>query len=279
MEWTVAFDSGANLRNIDTPNNIHFGIAPLKIVIGDNSVSDDGGTSLEEMQIILDGEKKKTGSACPSVEDWRVLMEKGDAVIAITISKEVSGSFQSALIAKDMILESHPDKKIFVLNSMSGSGSMSFLVRKAVKLIKEGKDFKEVCCELETASKRSKTFFMIQNVDNLITNGRINPIVGRAIKTLKLCLLATVSEKGDLEVVSKIRNFEKAMDGCIDELAKRGYECKKFIISHCLNPKGAEEFKNKLLKKYPDAEIEVMETGLLCGYYVEKGGIIASVEA
>lgn len=279
MEWTVAFDSGCDLRNIEASDNIHWGIAPLKIMVGDGSISDDGNTSLEQLQQALDGTKKKTGSACPSVEDWKILMEKGDAVIAITISGEVSGSYQSALIAKDMVLENRPDKKIFVLNTLSGSGSMSFLVRNAVRLIEDGNDFDTVCHQLQTDAKKTKTFFMIQNVDNLVTNGRINHIVGRAIKTLKLCMLATVSEKGSLEVVAKTRNFQNSMDACIEELSKKGYECKKFIISHCLNPKGAEEFKNKLLKKFPSADVEIMRTSLLCGYYVEKGGVIASVEA
>ncbi len=279
MEWTIAYDSGADLRDMKSSNGISFKIAPLKIIVGEKTISDDGSTSLNQMQSMLDSGEKKTGTACPSIEDWRLLMEKGDAVIAITISGEVSGSFQSALIARDMVLENEPERKIFVLDSRCGSGGMGFLIERAARLIESGMGFEDICRELSLAAKKSKTFFMIQNVDNLITNGRINPIVGRAIKTLRLCLLAAVSKKGDLEVIGKSRNFHKSMDCCIEELSKRGFECKRFMISHCLNADGAEEFKKRLLKRYPLAEVKIMETGLLCGYYVEKGGIIASVES
>ena len=278
MNWTIAVDSGCDLRNLENSDNINYKIAPLKITIGDKSVEDDNSISLEALQDMLDNEKSKTGTACPSVEDWRLCMEEGDNIIAITISGEVSGSYQSAVIAKDMILEDEPHKNIFVLNTLSGSGSMTFLARRAAELIHEGKSFDEICTELSERAKKTKPFFMIQNVDNLITNGRLNHIVGKAIKTLKLALVATVSEKGDLEVISKARNFKHAMDRCLDECLKRGYEGKKVIISHCLNLEGAKEFKRRLLEKYPLANVEIMRTSLLCGYYVEKGGIIASFE-
>ena len=278
MIWTIAVDSGCDLRDIENKDDINFAIAPLKITIGEQSVEDDNSVSLEYLQRMLDEEKKKTGTACPSVEDWRLCMEKGDKIIAITISGEVSGSYQSAVIAKEMILEDHPEKEIFVLNTLSGSGSMSFLARRACELIKEGKSFEDICTELSERAKKTKPFFMIQNVDNLMTNGRLNHIVGKAIKTLKLALVATVSEKGDLEVISKARNFKNAMDRCLDECLKRGYKGEKVIISHCLNLDGANEFKRRLLEKYPGADVEIMRTSLLCGYYVEKGGIIASFE-
>lgn len=278
MKWTIAFDSGCDLRNFEPVETADLQLVPLTIHIGKNEVTDDGSTALEDFQLMLDEEKGKTGTACPSVGDWQKVMEESDQIIAVTISGAVSGSCQSARIARDIVLEEHPDKKILIYDSVSGSGTMEFLVRKAIQLIEEGNSFEDVCKGIDEYKKGSHIFFLLQNVDNLISNGRLNPLIGRAVKALNLCMLATVSPKGTMEVIAKVRTFHKAMDKSIEEALKRGAKPKKILISHCLNPKGAEKLKEKLLCHFKDAEIEIKKTGLICGYYAEKGGLIVALQ-
>ena len=278
MKWTIAFDAGSDIRNFEPELAANLELVPLTMVLNNKEVIDDGTTSLEEFQRMLDEEKGKTGTSCPSVGDWHSVMEKGDHVIAITISGAVSGSYQSASIAQDMILDENPDKDIFVLDSVSGSGSMDFLVRKALELIGQGCSFEEVCEGLREYNEHAEIFFLLQNVDNIMSNGRLNPIIGKAVKALKLCMLGTVSEEGTMEVIAKLRTFGKTMDKAIAESIKRGCSGKNIIISHCLNPEGAELMKKKLLVQYPDAHIEIQKTGLLCGYYAEKGGLIVALQ-
>ena len=278
MKWTIAFDSACDLRNFSATNSALLELIPLHIIIGEQEVVDDGSTSLESLQEMLDGEKKKTGTTCPSVGNWQTVMEKSENVIAITLSGAVSGSYQSASIARDIVLEEDPDKNIFVFDSVSGSGTMEFIVREAIRLIESNHSFEEVCQGIVDFRKDSNIFFLLQNVDNLITNGRLNPIIGKAVKALKLCMLATVSPDGTLGVIAKVRTFNKTMDKSIEEAVKRGCTGRKILISHCLNEKGALVLKEKLLKTFPDADIEIQRTGLICGYYAEKGGLIAAFQ-
>lgn len=278
MKWTIAFDAGCDMRNFDSIEAAHLELVPLTIQLGSHSIVDNGETSLEDFQKMLDEESGKTGTACPSVGSWHEVMEKGENVIAITISGSVSGSYQSATIAREMILEDEPDRNIFVMDSVSGSGTMEFLVRKAVELIEKGCSFEEVCKGIQDYRKNSQIFFLLQNIDNVMSNGRLNPIIGRAIKALKLCMLATVSPEGTMDVIAKVRTFNKTMDKSIDECIKRGCTGKRIIISHCLNEKGALVMKEKLLARFPQAEIEIRRTGLLCGYYAEKGGLIVALQ-
>ena len=279
MKWTIAFDSGCDLRNLHTEEeDLSLQLVPLKILLGDRELVDDGKTPLAEMQEMLDGTKCKTGTACPSVGEWRESMAQGDNVLAITISGTVSGSYQSACAARDMILEKHPERNIFVFNSISGSGTMLGLVTCAREQILAGASFSQVCQALEHCRERSEIFFLLQNVDNLMSNGRLKPLIGKAVKALHLCLLATVSPEGALGVIGKVGNFEKAMEKSLDECVKRGCTPKKAIISHCLNAAGAETLKRKLLARFPEAQVSIMETGLLCGYYAEKGGLILALE-
>ena len=278
MKWIIAFDSACDLRNFSTTGSAILELVPLHVIVGEHEVIDDGTTSLETLQQMLDCEKKKTGTNCPAVGDWQRIMEKGDNIIAITLSGAVSGSYQSASIARDMVLEESPDKNIFVFDSVSGSGTMEFIVREAVRMIENNCSFEEVCKGIQDYRKNSNIFFLLQNVDNLITNGRLNPIIGKAVKALKLCMLATVSPEGTLGVIAKVRTFNKTMDKSIEEAVKRGCNGKKILISHCLNEEGANILKEKLLKKFPDAEIEIQRTGLICGYYAEKGGLIAAFQ-
>ena len=278
MKWIIAFDAGCDMRNFDPVPGAHLELVPLTINLGSKSVVDDGNISLKDFQAMLDSETGRTGTACPSVGDWHKAMEKGENVIAVTISGSVSGSYQSAVIARDMILEEEPDKNIFVFDSVSGSGTMEFMVRKAVELIEKGCSFEEVCQGITDYRKHSEIFFLLQNIDNVMSNGRLNPIIGKAVKALKLCMLATVSPEGTMDVIAKVRTFGKTMDKSIAEAVKRGVKGKHIIISHCLNLKGAELMKSKLLEVFPEAAIEIRSTGLLCGYYAEKGGLIVALQ-
>lgn len=278
MKWTIAFDSGCDLRELPVSASAELVLVPLKIRLGSREVVDDGTTSLETLQQMLDSEKGKTGTACPSVGEWHEVMERGENVLAITISGAVSGSYQSALAAKNLVHDEDPHKNIYVMNSVSGSGTMQAIVDTALRLIGEGCSFEEVCQGMEDCRSRSQIFFLLQNVDNIMSNGRLNPIIGRAVKALKLCLLATVSEEGKLGVISKVRGFRKTMDQAIRECISRGCHPRKVLITHCLNPDGAEVMKTKLLERFPLAEVQIMQTGLLCGYYAEKGGLIVALE-
>ena len=279
MTWTIAFDSGCDLRDLPVNGAAELVLVPLKIRLGDSEVVDDGSTSMEELQERLDSEKVKTGTACPSVGDWHEVMERGENVLAITISGAVSGSYQSALAARHLVHDEDPHKNVFVMDSVSGSGTMQALVETALRLIEAGKSFEEVCQGVQDCRSRSEIFFLLQNVDNIMSNGRLNPIIGRAVKALKLCLLATVSEEGKLGVIAKVRGFRKTMDKAIKEAMDRGCHPRRIIITHCLNPDGAEVMKTKLLEQFPLAEVEVLPTGLLCGYYAENGGLIVALES
>ena len=279
MKWTIAFDAGCDIRDIPTVEGVDLVLVPLKILLGDGEVTDDGSVPMAELQRQLDGAAGKTGTACPSVGDWHHIMEDSDRLIAITLSGAVSGSYQSACIARDMVLEEQPGKALWVMDSVSGSGTMEFLVRKAVEGIQSGLSFNAVCDSLRRSRSEAEIFFLLQNVDNLMSNGRLNPLLGRAVKALKMCMLGTVSPEGTMEVIGKVRGFDKLMDKCLDTCAARGCTAPRAaIISHCLNPQGAEQLKAKLEARFPGVAVEIRETGLICGYYAEKGGLIVALQ-
>lgn len=279
MKWTIVFDSGCDLRQLPQYEDIRLRLVPLQILVGDQAVTDDGTTSLQALQATLDSTRCKTGTACPSVGAWKDAMSDGDNVIAVTISGAVSGSYQSACAARDMLQEKDPHRNIWVYDSVSGSGTMKALVDCAAEQIQSGADFPQVCRAMEYCRSRSQIFFLLQNIDNLMSNGRLKPLIGKAVKALRLCLLATVSPEGDLGVIGKVCNFEKAMDKALEECVSRGCLPEKAIITHCLNLPGAKVLQKKLKARFPGIRTEIMEAGLLCGYYAEKGGLILSLEA
>lgn len=278
MKWTIAFDAGCDIREIPTVEGAELALVPLKLLLRDKEITDDGSVTTAQLQQQLDA-AGKTGTACPSVGDWHRIMEGSDCVIAITLSSAVSGSYQSACIARDMTLEEAPDKEIYVMDSVSGSGTMEFLVRKAVEGVQAGLPFSHICESLQQSRSQAEIFFLLQNVDNLMSNGRLNPLLGRAVKALKMCMLGTVSSKGTMEVIGKVRGFSKLMDKCLDACIARGCTAPRAaIISHCLNPQGAEQMKEKLESRFPGIAVEIRETGLICGYYAEKGGLIVALQ-
>ena len=142
MKWTIAFDSGCDLRDWKPVKEVSLRLVPLQIVLGKENITDDGSTGLEQLQKRLDAARCKTGTACPSVGQWKTAMDEGENVIAITISGAVSGSYQSACTARDLLLEKNPDRNFFVMNSVSGSGGMLSLVNCALEEIRKGSSFR-----------------------------------------------------------------------------------------------------------------------------------------
>ena len=276
MKWTIVFDSGCDLRNFDPIPSADLKLVPLTLLVGEHQVVDDGTTSLEDFQALLDREKGRTGSACPSVGDWQHIMEDCENCIVITLAATLSGSYQSACIARDMVLENQPDRNIFVLDSCSASAGMQFMVDKAIELVEQDCDFATVCRELEVMREHTKVFLMLQNVDNLISNGRLNIVLGKALKALRLCIVGNLSPDGTLSVTGKVRDMNAAMEKAISQAVECGCTGRRLRVTHCLNPEGAKVLENKLRQRFPDADIQVQRNALLCGYYVEKGGLLLS---
>ncbi|MEA4815280.1 MAG: DegV family protein [Lachnospiraceae bacterium] len=280
MKFNIVVDSSCDLRKLETSSeDIGFSHVPLSIIVGNDIFVDDENLDTSDMIDKIYSYKGKTGTACPSPEAWYNKFMMADEIIAITITGSLSGSYNSACLAKTMVLEKHPDKKIHVIDSLSTGPEMSLIAKKAAELAASGKDFYGVCSELEEYRKSTHLLFVLKSLENLAKNGRVSKAVAKVAGILNIQVVGIASSEGTLKLLSQCRGASKTYAKIIEEIKQRGYKGGKIILTHCLNEKAAEALKTLFIEALGASNIDVMPSSGLCCYYAEKGGLLIGFEA
>ena len=198
--------------------------------------------------------------------------------IAITITGAMSGSYRSACAAKDMIAEDYPDKKIYVMDSMSTGPELMLLTRRAITYAMEDIDFDTMVKRMNNYKKMTHLYFVLETMDNLIKNGRVNKFEAGVASMLGIKVMGRASSEGTLEVVKKSRGKTKVYDKLIEDMLEYGYIGGNVIISHCHNEAMAGYLKLKIIEKYPESHVTIVNTGGLCSFYAQERGVLVGYE-
>ena len=272
----IVADSSGDLHSL---GGFPFASAPLKIIAGEREWVDNAELKVEEMVEYLLKYKGKSGSACPSPSDWLEAFEDYENVFCITISSNLSGSYNSACIACEEYMAQNPGRKAHVFDSLSTGPEMRLIMDKTVELSGEGKSFEEII-EIVSHYKVNKCalLFTLESMQNLANNGRVSHLVAKAAGILNIRPLGVASEIGTLEMLEKPRGAKKAVASAYKIMLERGYKGGKLYIAHCMNPSISESLKETVLADFPEAKIDVYPLGGLTSFYAEKGGMLAGFE-
>lgn len=277
MSKSIISDSSANLAHGFTPKSgASFESIPLTLRVDEKEFRDDDQLDVNELITAFQEYDGPARSACPAPEDWaRAFREGGDEIIAVAMSGKLSGSYNSAMLAKQMVEEEFPDKKIHVVNSKTTAGPEEKIVRKIDELFVDGKPFEEVVEEIEKFRDDQQILFTLKNFDNLIKNGRMSKLVGKVASRLNIRVIGGRSDEGDLEVLHKTRGETKAYAKLVEEMEKKkDMTDAEVIITHTNNEIGAKAIAKLIEKKYPVKSVEIKENGGLNSFYSEDEGII-----
>ena len=276
----IVSDSSCDIRYIENcAKNLSIEFVPLKITIDNIDFVDDENLDIDEMYKEMSRCTGKSSTTCPCPDDYEKAFEGADEIYVITISSNLSGSYNTANIAKQIHLEKHPNKKIHIFDSLSTSGTMSLLIYKINELVNKNKTFEYICEKVEDYKiKNTHLVFVLHSVDNLVRNGRLNRVIGAAISALGIKIVGRASEIGTLEPFSKVRAISKVYKCFINEMEKMEYKGGKVVISHANNEKDALEIKNLILEKYNNAVVEIIEAKGLVTYYAQEKGVLMAFE-
>lgn len=280
MKKTILVDSACDLKNIENiADGISYHRIPLKILVGDKEFVDDEALNAVQMMEEVYAYPGKTSSACPGPEDWAQYFREADESYVITITSNLSGSYNSAMVAKEMVLEEYPDKKIYILDSLSAGAEMVLQARKMYELVAQGTPFEEVCKIMDDyAVNHTRIVFMLYSIENLVKNGRVSRIAGMAAGLLNLHMIGRATEEGTIASFGKARNKKKGAAIALEEMEREGYRGGKVVIGNCGNPVGSDMMKEAIMDKYGDVEFEFLELGGLCSYYAERNGLMIGYE-
>jgi len=274
-KFKIVADSSADLLML---SDINFCSAPLKIITAEAEYVDDEKLDVKNMVNRLCKYKGKSSTSCPNPEDWLKAFGDAQFIFCVTITGTLSGSYNAAAVAKDMYESLYPDRKVFVLNSLSTGPEMKLIIEKICSLISETEDFDYICEQTTKYCKQTGLLFVLESMKNLANNGRVSPIVAKAAGLLGIRVVGKASEKGDLQQLDKCRGQEKALSAVVNRMKELGFNGGKVRISHSFNEAAALKLKEMLVLQFENSEIEVYNCRGLCSFYAEKGGLLIGFE-
>lgn len=278
MTWNIVADSSCDLKTSDIQSQqLHFEVVPLKIIIGEDEYIDDGNLSIPQLLRDMDACKTGSSTACPSPEDFKRAFETADCTICVTISSQLSGTYNAAVLGRDMVLEEYPDKQICVIDSKGASGMLALIVLRAQQLIEAGKDFEEVCAALREYQASLRIAFTLSNFGNLIKAGRMSPFIGSVLTGLGIHVIADATPQGTIHVAGKARGESKTIKHIVHMMAEaKDVTGLPVLIAHCENLAGAMKLKQAILAELPVADVTLLNCKGLCTFYAMEKGLIVS---
>lgn len=276
MKIRIVADSSADLRTAEDKSIVS---VPLKIMTDEKEYIDNEELDIKAMTEDLASYKGKSGSACPGVGDWIDAFGDADWVFAITITSNLSGSYNSARVAKETYEGDYPERRVYVIDSLSTGPEMQIIVEKLQELIQDGKNFDEICSSIQAYQKRTFLLFCLKSLTNLANNGRVSPAVAKIAGILGIHVIGRASEEGTLEQKDKVRGERKAIPSILSNMKKMGYKGGKVIIDHCFNENAAKQLKELIRMEFKHADIRIGTTKGLCSFYAEQGGLLIGFES
>lgn len=274
-EIKIVADSSSDVFEFE---GIPFASSPLKIITAQKEYVDNGKLDTESMVNELLCYSGKSTTACPSPSDWLDAFEDAKFVFCITITSNLSGSYNSALIAKEDYETQHPDRKVFVFDSLSTGPEMKLIIEKFAELINLHLEFEEICRKVTSYSKETGLLFMLESMRNLANNGRVSHLTAKAAGLLGIRVVGKASDIGTLEVLDKCRGEKKALRNILENMIKLGFKGGKVRISHCFNLSAAQSLESIITEAFPHALTEIYSAGGLVSFYAEKGGLLIGFE-
>ena len=214
---------------------------------------------------MLSGEKSQTTQVNTEeyIGSFRKYLEQGQDIFHICLSSGVSGTFNSCHIAKDILQEEFPERKIEIVDSLMASSGYGLLVDKACMLKKQGLDMETLRVELEKWRNRLHGYFFTSDLRFFIQGGRVSKAAGFIGGLLKICPVLKITEEGKLKPIEKARGKKQAMENILSKMEKEGYlSTEKCFISHSACPLDAEKLAESIRERFhPEGSIEIFDIG------------------
>ena len=273
MKYKIVSDSSSDLVSLPV-DSIGFAAVPLKISTSEREFVDTPELDTAEMLAYLASYKGRSVSSCPNSSEWEEAFEDADNIFCVTITSGLSGSYNSAISAKEEHLVSHPQKRIHVIDTLSVGPEAVLIIEELCRLIESGMEFDQIVEAIEEYKKSTSLIFALKSLHNLACNGRVSPISAKVAGVLGIRIVGKASEKGTLELTDKARGERRMLADIIKNMTVGGYSGGKVRIHYCEAEETAISLKKTIVSQFTGATVEIYPTRGLCSFYAERGGLL-----
>lgn len=279
MSFHIVADSCCELT-ADMKKRENIEIAPLTLEVGGESILDDETFDQKYFLKRVAECPECPKSACPSPDYFRKSFLNGaERCYAVTLSAQLSGSYNSAVLGANLAQEENEDLKIHVFNSRSASIGETLSVKKIVECEEAGMSFERVVETVELYISTQHTYFVLENLETLRKNGRLSKTKALVASALKIKPVMGATSEGDIVQLDQARGINKALMKMVDAIVNdaQHVENKTLAISHCNCPERAEMVKEALLERLAVQDVFVLDTQGVSSMYANDGGIIIAL--
>ncbi len=279
MSYKIIVDSCGELPDACKESGYYENVA-LSIDIDGYQVVDDETFDQADFLRRVAASPNCPKSSCPSPERYMEAFE-GDAehIYVVTLSAELSGSYNSAELAKRLYEEKHKEKKIHVFNSCSASIGETLIALKTEECEKAGKSFEETVEVVEGYIREQHTYFVLESLEALRKNGRLSNLKAFVANALNIKPVMASTPEGRIQQLDQMRGINRALKKMVEIIVKevRDPAEKILAISHCNCRERALMVKEELQKLIKVKDILVLDTNGISSLYASDGGIIVVV--
>ena len=279
MSYKIIIDSCGELTR-EMKASGHFETASLQIDVDGYHIVDDETFDQEDFLKKVAACPECPKSACPSPESYRKAFDcEAEHIYCVTLSSELSGSYNSAVLGASLLHEEKKGVQIHVFNSCSASIGQTLIAMKIVQCEDAGLPFEDVVSVVNKYIEEQHTFFVLENLETLRKNGRLSRVKALVATALKIKPIMGSTPEGTICQLDQARGMNKALVKMVDKIVEvtENSENKILAISHCNSPKKANMLKEAIQEKMKLADIVVLDTAGVSSMYANDGGIIVAV--
>ena len=277
MSFHIVCDSCTDLTEEDLKKGCYT-LVPLTLLVDGEEIIDDETFDQADFLAKVAASKESVKSACPAPESYMEAYSKADDIYVVTLSAELSGSYNSAVLGKNLYEEENGTKNIHVVNSRGAATTQVLIARKLNEYASQGMPFEEVVDKIEEYTTSLRTYFVLETLEVLRKNGRLSRLSATIAGALNIKPVLIGTRDGVIQKAAQARGMKKALAKMVEHMGSEGRDLtrRQFVISHC-NCYERAVYVKELIKKHLHAEdVDIVDTKGVSSLYACDGGIIVS---
>lgn len=278
--YKIIIDSCGELTE-ELKSDGHFMTVSLEMEVNGCHFVDD--ETFDQLDFLKKVKESPVGpkSSCPSPERYMQAYEgEAEHVYVVTLSKELSGSYNSAVLAKKLYEEEHgEDKQIYVFNSRSASIGETLIGMKIQECEEAGLSFDDTVAAAEQYISEQHTYFVLETLETLRKNGRLSNLKAFVANALNIKPVMGSTDEGTICQLAQARGMNKALKKMVESVVADAKDSENRIlaISHCNCPNRALLVKEEVEKLAKFKKIVIVDTAGISSMYANDGGVIMAV--
>ena len=285
MRYKIVIDSCGELTDTLTKDP-HYENVALELDVDDYHILDDASFNQQEfLQKVKESPNCPKSSCPPPARFMDAFGEGTEHVYMVTLSSQLSGSYNSAMLAKELYEEQQETRdgekhtKIHVFDSKSASIGETLIGMKIQEYEEAGEPFEQVVEKVENYIAEMNTFFVLECLETLRKNGRLSNLKAALATALNIKPVMGSTDIGSIQQLGQARGMNKALESMVEKMLAVTKNCEEKVlaISHCNCPERAKRVRERIEKLAHFKNIVIVDTAGVSSMYANDGGVILAV--